>query len=71
MMIVLMYLLKKLKMNSYRIPIAIAYCHPAQSHQHELADGFLILTHSSTIKKKQQLEEISTKLGLGLIVEVV
>ncbi len=40
-------------------------------NQHELADGYLILTHSSTDKKKRQLEEISTKLGLGLKVEVV
>ncbi|OIP83005.1 MAG: hypothetical protein AUK44_06310 [Porphyromonadaceae bacterium CG2_30_38_12] len=39
-------------------------------NQHELADGFLILTHSATIKKKQQVEEISTKLGLGLKIEM-
>jgi hypothetical protein len=40
-------------------------------NQHELADGYLILTHSSTDKKKRQLEEISEKLKLGLKVEVV
>ena len=45
-------------------------------NQHELSDGYLITTHSATVKKKQQLEEISTNpiaigLGLGLIVEVV
>jgi len=40
-------------------------------NQHELADGFLILTHSSTDKKKRQLEDISEKLSLGLKVEVV
>ena len=40
-------------------------------NQHELSDGYLITTHSPTIKKKQQLEEISAKLGLGLTVEVV
>lgn len=40
-------------------------------NQHELPGGYLILTHSSTDKKKRQLEEISQKLGLGLKVEVV
>jgi hypothetical protein len=40
-------------------------------NQHEASGGFLILTHSSTDKKKRQLEEISEKLGLGLKVEVV
>ncbi len=40
-------------------------------NQHELPGGYLITTHSSTAKKKQQIEEISEKLGLGLKVEVV
>ena len=40
-------------------------------NQHELPGDYLILTHSSTDKKKRQLEEISEKLGLGLKVEVV
>ena len=40
-------------------------------NQHELPGGYLILTHSSTDKKKRQLEEISEKLGLELKVEVV
>ncbi len=40
-------------------------------NQHELPGGYLILTHSSTDKKKRQVEEISEKLGLGLKVEVV
>ena len=40
-------------------------------NQHELPGGYLILTHSSTDKKKRQLEEISQKLGLELEVEVV
>jgi len=40
-------------------------------NQHELSGGFLILTHSSTIKKKQQLDEISDRLKLGLKVEVI
>lgn len=40
-------------------------------NQHELPGGYLILTHSSTDKKKRQVEEISQKLGLGLKVEVV
>ena len=40
-------------------------------NQHELPGGYLILTHSSTDKKKRQVEEISQKLGLELKVEVV
>lgn len=36
-------------------------------NQHELSGGYLILTHSATIKKKQQLEEISQKLQLRVI----
>lgn len=40
-------------------------------NQHELQGGYLILTHSSTDKKKRQIEEISEKLKLGLRVEVV
>ena len=39
--------------------------------QHEISGGYLMLTHSSTIKKKQQLDTISDKLKLGLKVEVV
>lgn len=40
-------------------------------NQHVLPGGYLITTHSSTAKKKQQIEEISKKLGLGLKVQVV
>ena len=40
-------------------------------NQHELPNGYLILTHSSTDKKKRQIEDISQKLNLGLKVEVV
>ena len=40
-------------------------------NQHELPGGYLILTHSSTDKKKRQIEDISQKLNLGLKVEVV
>lgn len=40
-------------------------------NQHELPGGYLILTHSSTDKKKRQIEEISEKLNLSLKVEVV
>ncbi len=47
-------------------------------NQHELPGGFLILTHSSTDKKKRQLEiprfalnDNTQKLGLELKVEVV
>lgn len=40
-------------------------------NQHELKNGYLILTHSATAKKKQQLEEISQRLNVGLKVEIV
>jgi len=40
-------------------------------NQHELPGGYLILTHSSTDKKKRQIEDISQQLGLELNVEVV
>lgn len=39
--------------------------------QHELTKGVLIMTHSSTKSKKDQLDEISKRLGLGLKVEIV
>lgn len=39
--------------------------------QHELKKDVLVMTHSSTEVKKQQIEEISRRLGLGLVVEVV
>jgi len=40
-------------------------------NQHELPGGYLILSHSSTDKKKRQIEEISKRLKLGLKVEIV
>jgi hypothetical protein len=40
-------------------------------NQHELGNGYYIVTHSSTLKKKQQIEEISKKLGLELKVEII
>jgi len=47
-------------------------------NQHELPDGYLNLTHSSTDKKKKQLDiprftlnDNTQKLGLGLKAEVV
>jgi hypothetical protein len=39
--------------------------------QHELTKGVYIMTHSSTRTKKEQLEIISKKLGLGLNVEII
>ena len=39
--------------------------------QHELTRGVYIMTHSATKVKKEQLDEISKKLGLGLKVEIV
>ena len=40
-------------------------------NQHELPGGYLIVTHSATVKKRQQIEEISERLNLGLKVEIV
>ncbi|MDO9154121.1 MAG: hypothetical protein Q7U47_10545 [Paludibacter sp.] len=39
-------------------------------NQHELSGGYLIVSHSATVKKKQQLDEISERLKLGLKVEI-
>ena len=39
--------------------------------QHELVKGVYIMTHSSTKLKKEQLDEISKRLGVGLKVEIV
>lgn len=39
--------------------------------QHELTKGVYIMTHSSTKSKKEQLDEISKKLAVGLKVEIV
>lgn len=39
--------------------------------QHELTKNVLVMTHSSTKSKKEQLDEISKRLGLGLKVEIV
>jgi hypothetical protein len=40
-------------------------------NQHEITGGYYIVTHSSTLKKKQQIEEISKRLGLKLRVEII
>lgn len=39
--------------------------------QHEVTKGVYVMTHSSSKTKKEQLDEISKKLGLGLKVEIV
>jgi hypothetical protein len=39
--------------------------------QHELTKGIFVMTHSSTRTKKDQLDEISRRLRLGLKVEIV
>jgi hypothetical protein len=39
--------------------------------QHQLASKVFVMTHSSTKTKKEQLDEISKKLGLGLKTEIV
>jgi hypothetical protein len=40
-------------------------------NQHEITGGWLVVTHSSTITKRQQLERISNQLGLNLKIEIV
>jgi hypothetical protein len=39
--------------------------------QHELSKGIYVMTHSSTRTKKEQLDEISKRLKLGLKTEIV
>mgnify|MGYP006916030009 CR=1 FL=1 len=39
--------------------------------QNEISKGWLVTTHSSTLLKKHQIEQISEALGLGLVVELV
>lgn len=39
--------------------------------QHQLVSGVYIMTHSSTRTKKDQLDEISSRLGLDLKVEII
>lgn len=39
--------------------------------QHEASGGWLILTHSSTSAKKQQLDKIAKALGLNMEVEII
>lgn len=39
--------------------------------QHDLGDGTLVMTHTSTRVKKDLLDEVSNALGLGLEVEIV
>ena len=41
------------------------------AEQRALPSGFYVRTHSSTQDKAKKLEEISTRLGLNLQVEVV
>lgn len=40
-------------------------------NQHKVKGGYLIITHTSTDKKKKILEEISSRLNIGLEVEIV
>jgi len=40
-------------------------------NQHEIKDGWLVVTHSSTNQKKKQLEEISKALNLNLRIDVL
>ena len=41
------------------------------SAQHEVADGLYVITHTSTIDKKKQLDIISKALNLGWRIEIV
>jgi len=40
-------------------------------NQHELPNGWFVVTHSATAQKLKQLDEISKKLNLGLKIEIV
>lgn len=40
-------------------------------NQKEIGKGLYLITHSSTVQKRQQLERISEALKLGLTVEIV
>lgn len=42
-----------------------------ERNQNEISNGWLVTTHSSTLLKKHQIEQISEALGLGLVVELV
>ena len=42
------------------------FCHSVRSNHHEISDRYLITTNSPTVKKKQQLEEISAKFAAGV-----
>lgn len=46
--------------------------HPKyEREQHQLSDGYLLNTHSSTLTKKKQLERISKSLNLGWKIEII
>lgn len=40
-------------------------------NQHEIGNGWLVVTHSGTNQKRVQLQTISDKLGLGLKIEII
>lgn len=40
-------------------------------NQHEISGGWLVVTHSSTITKRQQIEKISKELSIDLKIEIV
>jgi hypothetical protein len=40
-------------------------------NQHEITGGWLVVTHSATITKRQQLERISKELALNLKIEII
>ena len=40
-------------------------------NQHEISGDWLVVTHSATITKRQQLEKISKQLNLGLKIVIV
>lgn len=42
-----------------------------ERNQNEISKGWFVTTHSSTILKKHQIEQISEALGLGLVVELI
>lgn len=61
---------EKLKIEHLGMPL-ISKAKDDFYDQHQLTDGSLIITHSSTYKKKQIIDEISNRLCLDLVVEII
>lgn len=61
---------RSLKIFQYGVPL-ISNTQDNFYNQKEISKGVYLITHSSTIQKRQQIEKISKAFGLGLEVEIV